>query len=41
MRVAVVGGGHGGIEVALSLCYRLEREREALGGALSLKAQVT
>ena len=41
LRVAVVGGGAGGVEVALSLQFRLEHERIALGLPDEAKAQIT
>jgi len=40
MRITVVGGGAGGVEVALSLQFRLEEERRALGLPESCRAQI-
>lgn len=37
LTVAVVGGGAGGVELALALAYRLKQERRAQGGALQLQ----
>eukprot|EP00798_Chlamydomonas_sp_ICE-L_P016424 gene16424-22638_t len=41
MRVVVVGGGAGGVEVALSLQHQLEEERERMGGGEDCKANIT
>lgn len=41
LRVVVVGGGAGGVEVALALQYRLEQERVEAGGAESCRARIT
>lgn len=41
MRVVVVGGGAGGVEVALALQYRLEQERTNRGLPEAAKASVT
>ena len=41
LRVCVVGGGPGGVEVALSLARRLEDERRAGGWGQAAVAQVT
>ena len=41
LSLVVVGGGAGGVEVALSLRYRLEQERRAMGMPDSCMVQVT
>jgi NADH dehydrogenase FAD-containing subunit len=38
--LVVVGGGAGGVELALSLAHRLEQERAAAGQPEGLRAQV-
>jgi selenide,water dikinase len=40
LSLAVVGGGAGGVELALALQHRLEQERLAAGQPGSLRAQV-